>query len=299
MTDYAIQTRSLTKRFRSVQAVDNLDLQVSRGNVYGLLGRNGAGKTTTIRLLMGLLNPTAGDAQVCGFDMHSATPEERQRVAYVSQSQMLYRGHTGEEHARMLSRLYARWDMEYARATSDHFSLDLSRVVGALSGGQQRILAVVLALATRAEVLLLDEPAAGLDPLARRKLIEALSEMLVDNGERTVLLSTHLVDDVERIATQVGFMDAGSIRLSRPIDELRERMRRVQVVATGEALPPDINVPGTIRETREGVVLTSLSSLPSPDALQPLESRSDLRVQSFPMSLEDIFIALFDENVKA
>jgi ABC-2 type transport system ATP-binding protein len=297
MTDYAINIQGLSKRFRSVQAVDQLDLQVSRGEVYGLLGRNGAGKTTTIRLLMGLLNPTAGEARVAGINMHSATPEERQRVAYVSQSQMLYRGHTGEEHAHMLSRLYAHWDAEYARATADHFSLDLSRVVGALSGGQQRILAVVLALATRAEVLLLDEPAAGLDPLARRKLIEALSEMLVDSAERTVLLSTHLVDDVERIATQVGFMDSGSIQLSRPIEELRERMRRVQIVATGDALPAGISVPGTIRETREGVVLTSLCSLPSPDALQPLETRSDLRVQSFPMSLEEIFIAFFDDNV--
>lgn len=296
MTEYTIETKHLTKAFRKVSAVDRLELKIPSGSVYGLLGRNGAGKTTTIRLLMGLLNPTSGEALVYGKPMNSSTAHERQRVAYVSQEQRLYRGLSGEEHAAMIAPLYAKWDSDYAREMARHFDIDFTRPAGALSGGQRRMLAVVLALAIRPDVLLLDEPAAGLDPLARRRLIEALAEMLSNGDGQTVLLSTHLVDDLERIATEVGFMDAGKLVLSRNTDELRERMRRVQIVAKEGLLPNDIAVPGALRSKREGIVLTALASLPSPNALAELEQRPEITVQSFPMNLEETFIALFDDG---
>ncbi len=296
MTEYTIETKHLTKDFRKVSAVDRLEMKVRSGSVYGLLGRNGAGKTTTIRLLMGLLNPTAGEALVNGKQMSKSTACERQRVAYVSQAQRLHRGLSGEEHAAMIAPLYAKWDVEYAREMARHFDIDLTRPAGALSGGQRRMLAVVLAFAIRPDVLLLDEPAAGLDPLARRRLIEALAEMLSNGGGQTVLLSTHLVDDLERIATEVGFMDAGKLVLSRNTDELRERMRRIQVVAKEGPLPSDIAIPGELRSKREGIVLTALASLPSPNALAELEQRPEITVQSFPMNLEETFIALFDDE---
>ncbi len=296
MSDYAIKTQKLVKRYkRGVRAVDGLDLNISTGKVYGLLGRNGAGKTTTIRLLMGLLRPSAGTTSVAGSCMWKASAEQRSRVAYVSQTQQLYRGLTGEEHAGMLSRMYSRWDMDYAYEMARKFEISMECCTGQLSGGQQRMMSVVLALATRADVMLLDEPAAGLDPIARRRLIETLAELLVDTEGRTILLSTHLVDDVERIADDVGFMDEGKLRLSRPMDELKSSMRRVQVVACGDALPEDITIPGTMREQRDGLVLTALAALPTPDALAPLEARRDIRLQSFPLSLEEIFVALFGD----
>src|SRR6185295_13994335 len=231
MSDAAIEATDLYKIFPGgVTAVDGLDLSIPRGTVYGLIGRNGAGKTTTLRLLAGVLLPDQGSARVLGREMWSATPEERAKMAYVSQLQRLHQGMTIEELCHYASHFYERWDMAYARELADHFEVDWDRPVGWMSGGQQRKAGILLAFAARPQVLILDEPAGGLDPIARRGLV--------------------------RIAEHVGIMDDGRMVESARLDELQATAKRVQVIFEGSAPPPGFRIPGAVRVTTDGPVIS-------------------------------------------
>ena len=294
MNDVAIETCHLSKTFdRSVQAVANLDLKIPRGVVYGLIGRNGAGKTTLIRLLMGLLRPTGGAASVLGTSMWKATCAQRQRVAYVSQSQQSDAWMTVGELCHYVGSLYQRWDMPYAQRLANRFGLPWDKPVGILSGGQQRKAAVLLAFASRAEVLLLDEPAAGLDPIARRELITEMVDIIAEGNGTTILLSTHIISDLERIAEYVGVMDQGRMSLSEAsLSDLQARTRRVQVVFEGSP-PRGFAIPGAIRSKTEGPVITAVVNVATEGQLDGIRGLPGVRVNEFPMGLEDIFIELF------
>ncbi|MHC4200887.1 MAG: ABC transporter ATP-binding protein, partial [Planctomycetota bacterium] len=194
MSDPVIEAKDLTKVFPgNVVAVSRLDLTVEPGTVYGLIGRNGVGKTTALRMLMGLLRPTKGRARVLGADLMHSPRDLRQRVAYVPQEQRLHGWMTLAELCHYCSHFYDRWDGDYARELARRSGLAWDRQVGVMSGGEQRKVYILLALAARPEVLILDEPAAGLDPIARRELIDELVDVLSRNGGTTVLFSTHII----------------------------------------------------------------------------------------------------------
>jgi len=295
MSDRAIQAQHLVKRFRGgVTAVDGVDLEIPRGAVYGLIGRNGAGKTTLLRLMMGLLRPSEGSVRVLGAELLDAPRAHRARVAYVSQQQPLPAWMTLDELGRYLSHFYDAWDPVYARALADRFGLEDDRPIGAMSGGEQRKASLLLALAARPEVLLLDEPAAGLDPIARRGLIEELVDVLASGRDCTVVLSTHIIADLERIAESVGIMDRGRLVASDRLDALQSGTRRVQVIVEGE--PRAVEIPGALRTTREGPVTTAIVRLSDPSALDKLGATPGLRVNVFPLGLEDIFVELFGQQ---
>lgn len=300
MSEPVIEARRLTKTFgEGACAVDRLDLAVPRGAVYGLLGRNGAGKTTLIRLLMGLLRPTEGETRILGEPLTAAARQVRARVAYVCQSQKLHEWMTLEELGRYLSHFYPRWDASHARELARRWDLVWDRPVGTLSGGDQRRAASLLALAARPEVLVLDEPAAGLDPLSRRQLIDELIDALGRESGCTVLFSTHIISDLERIADQVGLMDRGRLILSSPLEALKETTQRVQAVFEGEAPPPGFTLPGTVRSQTAGPVVNAVVRLPSQDAFETLRRIPGARVQIFPLGLEEIFIELLGPEARS
>jgi ABC-2 type transport system ATP-binding protein len=292
MAPLAIETRQLVKRFGALAAVDGLDLQVETGVVYGLLGRNGAGKTTALRTLMGVLLPTAGSALVLGRDLRTADAAHRARVAYVPQVQQLPERLTIAQLGAVLACFYPRWDGALLESLMHRFELPRRRRPSALSTGQQRILSLALALACRPELLVLDEPAAGLDPVARRELLEALIELLADTEGTTVLLSTHLVGDLERLADVVGFLDRGRLLHSAPLDELRARLRKVQVIFRDGPPSPRPSLPGALRTETEGPVVTGVCWLRDEAALDELRGLPGAQVHVFPLGLEDIFIEL-------
>jgi len=296
MTEYALVARGVSKTFHGgVRALDGLDLEVARGSIFGLLGRNGAGKTTAIRVLMGLLRADTGEAYVLGEDLWACDAAHRARVAYVSQSGRLFGNWTLEDHARYLAHFYPRWDGAYARALAKRIEVPWDRRVRTLSGGQSRKVSSILALAAHPEVLLLDEPAAGLDPVARRELIDALIDALTAGETDTVLLSTHIVSDLERIAESVGFIHRGRMLRSDSLDVLKETMRRVQVVFD-EGVPEGFSVPGALHSFREGPVITAVAQLRSEEDLVPVRALPGARVNVFPLGLEDIFIELVGRN---
>ncbi len=289
MTECAIETRGLTKAFAGKAAVDGIDLAIERGTVFGLIGRNGAGKTTLLRLLMGLLRADEGTASVLGRDMWRASASHRERVAYVSQMQRLHDWMTLDELFFLGSRFYAKWDAGYATDLARRWRLPRERQVGLLSGGEARRAAILLALSARPEVLILDEPAAGLDPVARRELIDELVEVLSEGNGRTIVLSTHILSDVERIADRIGILDEGRLRRTAPLDELQATVKRVQIIFDGDRVPDGFRLPGAIRMETAGPVVNATMRLDD-DELDRIRREHGARVQVFPLGLEDIFI---------
>ncbi|MFH1739519.1 MAG: ABC transporter ATP-binding protein [bacterium] len=298
MGDYAIETCGLRKTFPGdVVAVNGLGLQVERGSVYGLIGRNGAGKTTTLRLLMGLLRPSSGTARVLGADLLTASADVRANVAYVSQIQQIHSWMTAEELCHYLSYFYGGWDQTYARALADRFRLPWDRQVGLLSGGEQRKVAVLLAFAARPKVLILDEPAAGLDPIARRELVTEIVEVISSGDECTVLFSTHIISDLERVADHVGIMDQGKMVMSARIEDLQSKTKRVQVIFEKEP-PPGFAVPGAVHTSTWGPVITAVARIDDKSQLDEVRKIPGVRINLFPLGLEDIFIDLFGRDAQ-
>ena len=171
----------------------------------------------------------------------------------------------------------------------------MDRRVGELSGGQQRLMSVILALAGRPEVLLLDEPAAGLDPVARRELIDVLVELLAEGSRPTILLSTHIVGDVERLADHVGMMSAGALHMEASMDEIQRDCRRVQVIFEASAVPVEFAPAGMLRGRRQDNVWSGVVRADTATFAQ-LESTPRARVKMFPVGLEDLFVELFSKE---
>lgn len=297
MSTAVIEARGLTKSFAGgVVAVKDLDLVVKRGAVYGMIGRNGSGKTTALRLLMGLLRPDSGSAAILGRDFWRAPHPVRERAAYVSQTQRLPGGLTLEDLCRCQQRCNRRWDADYARTLAGQWDLPWKRAVGGLSSGEQRKAALLIAFAGRPEVLVLDEPAAGFDPVARRELVDQILDALTRGDGCTVLLSTHTMADLERMADHIGILDRGRMAISARLEDLLNQTRRVQVIFDTGQIAPRLAIPGALRVRRSGVVLDAIVSWTGDHELEALRAATTARVHVFPISLEEIFMELFGNN---
>ena len=289
----AIQLKNLTKTFPGgTVGVTGLNLEIRPGTVYGLMGRNGAGKTTTIRLLMGLLRPDQGEARVLGESLRDADRPLRSKVAYVSQSEQMPAWMTLRDLWRYVGNFYEHWNKSFAEDLAIRWGISSLQPVGNLSGGEQRKAAIILALASEPEVLILDEPAAGLDPLSRRELINEVVGVLNRHTAATVLFSTHIISDLERVAEWVGILEHGRLVMNRTLDELHGSFRRVQVIFPGEAPPPQFTIPGAAKCLVTGPVVTGVTEFFDAEHIEGLKRWPGVRVQVFPLSLEEIFIEL-------
>ena len=293
----AIEACNLTKAFAKDRvAVSSLDLKIVPGTVFGLVGRNGAGKSTALRLLMGLLKPDHGSATILGQSLWSADRSHRSRVGYVPQHQQLPGRMSLDDLGRYVGTFYEDWDHSKLLRLSRRWGLNATIPVGRMSGGEQRKSALMLAIHAMPQVLILDEPAAGLDSVARRELLELLIELIQLRPETTMLISTHHIGDLARIAQEVGMMDRGRLTRTAQLDELQERVKKVQVVFPGDAPPKHFKLPGMIRQESTGPVMTAICELDSEHLLDEMSEQSGVRVQSFPLSLEEIFLELFENK---
>jgi len=274
MTD-AIRLTGLQVRYGRVRALDGLSLAVAPGEIYGFLGRNGAGKTTTLRVLMGVVGADGGTIELFGKPMKRVSVATKRSIGYLSQEQNFYPWMTPLQLGRFVAAFYPTWDDdEYARLLH---VLDVppNQRSATLSGGTRTKLGLSLALAPRPPLLLLDEPTAGLDPVARREFNDLVASMAAERGT-TVFLSSHLVDEVEGIATRVGIIQAGRTSIEGRVDELRERVRRVR------SLTP-LDPPAGFARVRADVWqadATLWSATPWPDG-----------TSVEPLPLEEIFLA--------
>ena len=226
--DAVVETTALTKRYGSVMALADCDLALPRSKVTGLVGPNGAGKTTLIHLAIGLLRPTAGSVRVFGHDSTREILKILPRVGFVAQDRPLYRDLTIQESLELGRRLNERWDADYALARVRRFGLPLSRKIKTLSTGQRAHVATSLALGKRPELMLLDEPVANLDPVARLALLEELMGVVAEDG-LTVVFSANALADVERVCEHIVILVNGRPRLAGDTEELIQS----HVVATG------------------------------------------------------------------
>ena len=232
----AFHLENIRRRFGKVQALDGLSLRVIQGEVYGFLGRNGAGKTTTLRILMGIVRADAGSIELLGQRARRVTVSLKQRIGYVSQEPMFYPWMTAEQLGRFVGSFYPTWDKREFSRLLDALDVPTDRRAAELSGGTRAKLGLALALAPRPELLLLDEPTAGLDPVAQREFHDQLMLLQRERGT-TVFFSSHLVGEVEQLAQRVGIVQAGKTRFEGDVAGLRATVRRI--VGDPAAVPAD------------------------------------------------------------
>jgi ABC-2 type transport system ATP-binding protein len=215
----AVRTEELGKRYGSAWALRDCTLDIPAGSVTALVGPNGAGKTTLLHLVIGLARETAGSVEVLGLSPRGDAEDLLPRLGFVAQDHPLYRNLTVSDTLTLGRKLNPHWDEQVARARVERLGLRLDQKVGKLSGGQQAQVALTLALAKRPELLVLDEPVASLDPLARREFLNGVLEAVAEGG-MTVILSSHIVSELERVCDYLVTLTAGRTQLAGPIDEI-------------------------------------------------------------------------------
>lgn len=292
---YAIETVGLSKRYRRQMAVDDLTMRVPTGSVFAFLGRNGAGKTTTIRILLDLLNRASGEARMLGLDCVKDAMELRRRTGYVAEGQKMYDWMKVDQIIWFCKGFYPTWDDAFSEELKDKLELPGDKKLGELSRGTQAKVALLLAMAYRPELLILDEPTAGLDVVVRRDFLEGVIDLIQEEG-RTVFFSSHIVHEVERVADWVGMIDAGKMIWCSTMDDLKAKVKRVVMTLdtpTRDFSAMGLQVLSVEHSGRQSVAVVqdfSEKTLAAAQALKP----TDIRVED--MSLEDIFCAMVGER---
>jgi len=289
MNSMVIETTGLTRYFGNKCAVDQVTLGVPRGSVFALLGRNGSGKSTLVRMLLGLLEPTRGRATVLGEDCQNISPAIRSRIAYAAEGHPLIDWMRVCDLEAFQKSFYPAWDSRLFAAIVDHFDLSAKSRAAHLSRGQRAGVSLALALSSRPELLILDDPALGLDPVARRTLLETIILITRDAGH-TIFFTSHILDDVERVADHVAIIDRSVLRVSCPVDTLHARVKRVMLefAAQPPPLPP---LAGLLEARRQQNQLRLTIANFGPESEKLIASLAPLSVAELPLSLEDAVIA--------
>jgi len=287
MNDIAVQFEGVSKKYAHF-ALDNIDLELPAGSIMGFIGANGAGKSTTIRILMGLVRQDSGSVNVLGHPMPAQQAAAKLDIGFVSEDMRLYGTATVAWHMEFIRSIYPRWDQPYAEKLLQRFDLKAQQKVKGLSHGQRVKAALLLALARRPRLLVLDEPTTGLDPVARHEVLGELMAVLADE-ERTILFSSHNTKDVEQISDVITFIDRGKIIDSNDKEIFLDRWRRMRLVLPQDtalpSLPGVIDVGGSTRLP----VLTVSRFEP---AMVSLCQDMGVTVNAVdPMTLEEIFVA--------
>lgn len=265
MTTAAIETRGLSRQYGSTRALADCTLDIPAGRVTGLVGPNGAGKTTLLNLATGMLRPSAGRIRVLGGTPGRGS-EQLRKVGFVAQETPVYAGLSVADHLRLGRHMNARWDAELAASRISELKLDPRRKAGQMSGGQRAQLALTMALARRPELLILDEPVASLDPLARREFLEGLAE--ATSGTRmSVVMSSHLVSDLERICDYLVLLVASRIQVAGPVTDVVASHHLVSGPSVDRSgLPAGAEIIAAVRNLGETTVLVRAAAPPQQPA---------------------------------
>jgi len=281
----------LTKRYGTFDAVRDVSLEVSAGSICGLLGPNGSGKSTTFKCMLGLARPTAGRAL---FEGAPLVPEMFEQLSFVPERSALYDRLTGNNHLEMMRRGYRNYDARRAQAMLEIFSLDPGKRIHRLSKGQRTAMGLVLAFSIRPRIMILDEPASGLDPMHQRAVLDLLIEAAAHGT--AVLLSSHQIGQVERAADRVVVLKRGRVILDGNIDDLRSREKVIEAVF---ALPPDekrfANDPRVRRVERRGSTLRVYVHADVDDVARDVNTLSPTSMNVLDQNLEEIFFSAVEE----
>ena len=287
MRDLAIKLEGVGKDYRFF-SLDDVHLEIPHGHIMGLIGPNGAGKSTTIRILLGLVHQDRGEVRVLGHPMPAEQARAKWDIGFASEDMRLYEMKTLDWHMRFIRSIYSAWDQDYAEKLLKRFDLRPEQKVKGLSHGQRVKAVLLLVLARRPRLLVLDEPTTGLDPVARHELLREVSAILADE-DRSVLFSSHNTQDVEQISDQITFIDRGHIIDSMDKETYLDRWRRLRLeVPSGVDLPL---LPGVIAISQSGRLAVATSNAFVPDLANAYEN-AGARVHGVEnMTLEEIFVA--------
>ncbi len=280
----------LSVRFGTKEAVNDLSLKVEAGRCHALLGRNGAGKTTTMKALLGLIRPDAGRVSLFGLDPDTHEAEVKSRLAWVPDSPAFYPWMTVRDVLEHTAAMRTSWRLDIQEHLISRFNLDLSAPSASLSKGQKTQLALTCAVASDPELLVLDEPTTGLDPLVRRQFLEAVIGTFQDRQpeKKTIFVSTHLISEFEGIIDGFTVLSAGKVVLTSDADEARQRYCRLR--GWFDQTPPELTLPTISQSRREGRLLEFVVDQKPDEARAWLHNAGASRIELTPLSLEEIFV---------
>ncbi len=282
-----VEMRNVSRRYRFF-SLEDVSLELAPGQIMGLVGPNGAGKSTTIRILMGLVPPDAGEVRLFGHSMKTEQAIAKKNVGYVSDDMRLFGHATLEWHMKFIASIYPGWDPAYAATLLDRFNLKPAQRIRGLSHGEHVKAKLLLVLARRPKLLVLDEPTTGLDPVARYELLTEMMDVLKDDS-RSILFSSHNTADVERISDQITFIDRGRIVDFNDKEAFLENWRRLRVdLSDGAALPA---ADGVVEVDAAGRVATVVTRRYAPELHEIYRSSGALVQEVQRMTLEEIFVA--------
>ena len=287
MTDLAIELDGVEKAYRFF-ALRDVTLKLACGQIMGLVGPNGAGKSTIIRILLSLIRQDRGDVRVLGYPMPAQQAAAKRDIGFVSEDMRLYAYETLGWHMRFVASIYPSWDGPYAQTLLRRFNLRSEQIIKNLSHGERAKAVLLLVLARRPRLLVLDEPTTGFDPVARHELLTELMDVLTDD-RRAILFSSHNTQDVEQISDQITFIDRGRIIDSSDKETFIDRWRRLRIdVPTGVVLPV---LPSVVDLSVSGHVAVATTNAYTPD-LAAAYARTGAAVRDVQnMTLEEIFVA--------
>ncbi len=291
MTTLAIDLHNISKTY-SYFRLDNVSLALEQGQIMGFVGPNGAGKSTTIRILMGLIQSETGSATVLGHSMPQQQAEAKRNIGFVSSDMTLFNNQTLAWHMNFIRSIYPSWDVDYAKVLTERFNLHPTQSIKSLSQGERMKALLLLVLARRPRLLVLDEPTAGLDPVARHEVLAEFMDVLADE-ERSILFSSHNTVDVEQISDSLTFIDRGRIIESSDKETFLNGWRRLKVdlAAHGEGGNLIASLPGVIDVTHTGHVATVTTNAWTPQLQADCEQTGATVHEVQRMTLEEVFVA--------
>lgn len=292
-TENVLELRALSKIYSGRAVLDRLDLNIPAGSVVGLLGKNGAGKTTLIRCALGLAKPQHGSATILGETAWNLSAAAKEHIGYVPQTPQLYPWMRVRHIIDYTGSFYRRWNSDLVEHLARDWQIPLSQRAGTLSVGESQKLAIVLALGHEPDFLLLDEPVAALDPVARRDFLKVVLEIAA-GGSRSVLFSTHITSDLERVADRVAILQNGQISFFGELGELKDRVKRLRLVSSN-TFPATFDLPGILRQRIDGKEALVTTSEITPELIERIESQWHATVEIQDLNLEEIFLELHDE----
>ncbi len=288
MTDAVIRVENLVKYFDGRCVLDGINLKIPQGCIYGLLGRNGVGKTTLIRILLGLDFPTRGQTYIFDVESDRLSARQRGRIGYVAEGHYLIQNYRVGKLAQVTRKLSLTWNQGFFDHLMNQFRLPRDRKVKELSGGMRAQLNLALALAHDPEVLVLDDPTLGLDTVVRREFLELAIDLIQRQG-RTILFSSHILSDVERISDRIGILVAGKLVVDCSLEQLKLRVKKLQIIFANQA-PADLPLTEIVHQKNNGreLILTVVNWNERKQAL--IDTYKPTSCEEVPMSLEDIFV---------
>jgi ABC-2 type transport system ATP-binding protein len=290
MNSATVEASKLSKAFGEKQVLQDMSFGVAPGDVIGVLGKNGAGKTTLLELMLGFTPPTSGAVRVFGHESYSLPGNIKARVGFVPQQDELLDQLTVADQLRVIASFYSQWDSALIERLCSEWGVNVNARIKGMSVGERQKLSILLAFGHKPELLILDEPVASLDPIARRQFLEQLVTLSTDE-QRAIVFSSHIVSDIERLANRIWILKDGRLDWQGDLDSLKESIVRLHIRGTGAELPA-FKIPGLLNIRRDGAFATAVVRDWTVEAQGALEKDAAAQVEVETLALEEIFVEL-------